>query len=117
MFQSRREFFYLAAVGAVAAAAVTATRAQQGGLGPDHHEHNDPFDVSGPDAPKFNNKDLLAANQKAIKKDVTRLNDLVQQMKMQLEDKSVKDVLPLDVLRETDEIERLARHVRSLIRG
>jgi hypothetical protein len=70
-----------------------------------------------PGGAKFNPRDLLAANQKNIKKDVARLSEIVQQLQQQLEDYDTKDVLPLDVLKETEEIGKIAKHINSLLRG
>src|SRR5437868_4597483 len=67
---------------------------------------NDPFGPPPPSAtPRFNPRDILAANQKGIRKDVARLSDIVQKLQKQLDDNDTKDVLPLDVIRETDEIQ------------
>jgi len=118
MLRSRRNFLGFAAAGTAALAGRAAARdfqdASQAGPDPD-----DPLSRSFPGGslPRPNPRDLLAANQKSAQKDVARLSEIVQQMQKQLEDASTKDVLSLDVLRETDEIEKLARHIRSLVRG
>ena len=118
MFRSRRDF--LTSSFTIAAAAALGARAQsqggQAGTFGSGSAADDPFNAPFPGA-KFNPRDLLAANQKNIKKDVTRLSEIVQQLQKQLEDNDTKDVLPLDVLKKTDEIEKIARHINSLLRG
>jgi hypothetical protein len=118
MVTSRRSFLGLATAWTAAVAVGAAAQARQNGdaSAPDPPS-NDPFDDSAREVPKFNSRQLLEANQKGIKKDVERLSEIVQQLQKQLEDKSTKDILSLDVLRQTDEIERLAKHIRSLVRG
>ena len=60
---------------------------------------------------------MLEANQKGIKKDLARLSEIVAQLEKHFEDNSTKDVLSIDVIRKTEEIEKLAKHIRSLARG
>ena len=120
MVSSRRSFlgFATAWTAAVAVGAAAQTPQNQNGDASTHNPpSNDPFDDSVPEGPKFNSRQLLEANQKGIKKDVERLAEIVQQLQKQLEDKDTKDVLSLDVLHQTDEIERLAKHIRALVRG
>jgi hypothetical protein len=119
MLRSRRDFFGFAAAGAAVLAAGAPARARQGDASQSGPETHDPFDrtLPGGSGPQPNPRDLLEANQKSINKDVARLSEIVQEMQKQLEDKDTKDVLPLDVLRDTDEIEKLAKHIRTLVRG
>jgi len=60
---------------------------------------------------------VLKANRETIAKDVTRMADLVSQLQKSLDENSTVDVLSLDVLRKSEEIEKLARQVRDLVRG
>ena len=117
MDTSRRGFLGSALV---LAAAVAAGAAEQGAA-PVPSTNTLPDDPFGPppspDRPHFSTRDLLAANQKGIRKDVAQLSDIVQKLQKQLEDNDTKDVLPLDVIRETDEIQKLAKHINSLLRG
>jgi len=134
MVSSRRSFLGFATAWTAAVAVGAAAQGRLDGAGraaaqgrqngdasspnpPSNDPSNDPFGDSGADGPKFNSRQLLEANQKGIKKDVERLSEVVQQLQKQLEDKDTKDVLSLDVLRQTDEIERLAKHIRTLVRG
>ncbi len=56
-----------------------------------------------------------ADKQKAMQADMTRLLQLARQLKAAV-DKSRKDELSMQVIREADEIEKLARSARSRIR-
>ena len=113
MFRSRRTFLGFAA----ASAAVAATGPLLARQSADQERPpSDPFG-SEPDLPRPNPRAVFAANQKNIKKDVAKLSDILRDMQKQLDSSDIKDILPLDVLRQTDEIERLAKHIRSLIQG
>lgn len=118
MLRSRRNFLAFAAAGTAALAGRVAAREFQDASQSDPNP-DDPLGRNFPEGslPRPNPRDLLAANQKSAQKDLARLSEIVQQMQKQLEDASTKDVLSLDVLRETDEIEKLAKHIRSLVRG
>ena len=72
-----------------------------------------------PESPRNKRRDrvLLKANREAINKDVTRMSDLVDALQKQLKASDTTDVLSLDVIRKSEEIEKLARHVRDLVRG
>jgi len=75
---------------------------------------NDP--VTLPEVPKPDRR-TLKANQQTIKKDVARMTELVQQLQDGLDADDTKDVLSLDVLKKCEEIEKLAKQVRDLVRG
>ncbi len=60
---------------------------------------------------------ILKQNQQDIKKDVTRLTEVVAELQKSLDDSDTKEVLSLDVIHKTDEIEKLAKQIRSLVRG
>jgi hypothetical protein len=72
-----------------------------------------------PESPRNKRRDrvLLKANREAINKDVTRMSDLVGALQKQLKESDTADVLSMDVIRKSEEIEKLARHVRDLVRG
>ena len=79
-----------------------------------------PFPPAEPaESPRNKRRDrvLLKANREAINKDVTRMSDLVEALQKQLKESDTADVLSLDVIRKSEEIEKLARHVRDLVRG
>src|SRR2546429_7945686 len=67
--------------------------------------------------PKFDPKLILAANQKEIKKNVEKLYDLASELKAEVEKTDSVLVLSVAMLRKTDEIERLAKEIRSRAKG
>ena len=76
---------------------------------------NNPFPTETP--MKLNPREVLRANQEEIKKDVTRLTQLVSELQKGLDGSDTKDVLSIDVIHKTEEIEKLAKQIRSLIRA
>ncbi|MBI3670345.1 MAG: hypothetical protein HY237_11255 [Acidobacteria bacterium] len=110
----RRSFFgtIVLALGAAALAAAQAQPSGQGGrprkipsaLGPEPPAKTDP-------------RALLRANQKDIKRDVERLFELVQELKKEVEKTDSSEVLSLTLVRKAEEIEKLAKHIKSLARG
>ena len=75
----------------------------------------EPFPADAPVKP--DPRQVLKANQEDIKKDVDRLSELVSELRKGLDDSDTKDVLSLDVIHKTEEIEKLAKQIRGLIRG
>jgi hypothetical protein len=67
--------------------------------------------------PKFDPKRLLEANQKEIKKYVEKLYDLASELKAEVEKTDSVQVLSVAMLRKTDEIEKLAKEIRSRAKG
>jgi len=67
--------------------------------------------------PKVDPKLILEANQKEIKKNVERLYDLASELKAEVEKTDSVQVLSIAMLRKTDEIEKLAREIRSRAKG
>jgi hypothetical protein len=68
-------------------------------------------------SPKLDPKLILEANQKEIKKNVEKLYDLASELKAEVEKTDSAQVLSLAMLRKTDEIEKLAREIRSRAKG
>ena len=60
---------------------------------------------------------ILKANRDAVAKDVTRMSELVEALQKQLKENDSADILSLDVIHKSEEIEKLAKHVRDLVRG
>jgi hypothetical protein len=60
---------------------------------------------------------ILKQNERDIKKDVARLTEVVAELQKSLDDSDTKEVLSLDVVHKTDEIEKLAKQIRSLVKG
>ncbi len=68
-------------------------------------------------APKLDPKRILEANQKEIKKNVEKLYDLASELKAEVEKTDSVQVLSLAMLRKTDEIEKLAKEIKSRAKG
>jgi hypothetical protein len=113
MYSSRRVF--IGASLSFAAGAVWA--AQQG---PPASQVPPPFPPAEPPevarSPK-RDRAVLKANREAITKDVTRMTELIEALQKQLKENDSADVLSLEVIRKSEEIEKLAKHVRDLVRG
>jgi nucleotide-binding universal stress UspA family protein len=67
--------------------------------------------------PKIDPKPILEANQREIKKSVEKLYDLASELKAEVEKTDSTHVLSVAMLRKTDEIEKLAREIRSRAKG
>jgi len=70
-----------------------------------------------PNPPKPDPKLILAENQKEIKKSVEKLYDLASELKAEVEKTDSVRVLSVAMLRKTDEIEKLAKEIRSRAKG
>jgi len=70
-----------------------------------------------PDGPKVDTKTVLEANQKDIKKNVERLFQLASELKTEVEKTDSVQVLSLALLKKTEEIEKLAKDIRSRAKG
>jgi hypothetical protein len=68
-------------------------------------------------APKIDRKLILEANRKEIKKNVEKLYDLASELKAEVEKTDSAQVLSIAMLRKTDEIEKLAKEIRSRAKG
>jgi hypothetical protein len=119
MRQARRGFLKIA-VTMAAVAAVGAAQDQE----PDNRTkipgstaNKDPFGPDGRDAPKLDPHAVMKANQETVKKDVARMAELTQQLQKELENSDSKEVLSLDVLHKSEEIEKLAKQVKDLVRS
>ncbi len=67
--------------------------------------------------PKLDPKLILEANQKEIKKNVEKLFDLASELKAEVEKTDSVQVLSVAMLRKTEEIEKLAKDIRSRAKG
>ncbi len=113
MDYSCRKLIVFASMWAVVAAVAAGAWAG----GPQRRNPFEPFGRSENAFPQFNPQDILESKQKELKKDVARLSEIVEQLQKQLEDNDTKNFLSLDVLRKTEEIEKLAKRIKSLVRG
>lgn len=64
---------------------------------------------------KLQRDEILKAEHEQNVKDAARLAELAQQLQLELE-KNDRFVLSLDTLKKTDEIEKLAKKIRSRLR-
>ena len=60
---------------------------------------------------------MLKANREAITKDVSRMSELVDSLQKQLKENDTTEILSLDLIRKSEEIAKLAKQVRDLVRG
>ncbi len=70
-----------------------------------------------PNAPKADPKTVLESNEKDIKKNVERLYQLAGELKAEVEKTDSIQVLSLPMLKKTEEIEKLAKDIRSRAKG
>jgi hypothetical protein len=69
-----------------------------------------------PNAPAPDPK-TLKANETGMKHDIIRLAELAEELKKQVEDTDSTKVLSLDMIRKTQEIEKLAHDIATLAKG
>jgi len=118
MSQSRRTFVgagvSLAAASALGAMSLAALGQSQNPATPIN-----PFpEPMGPLPPRrIGPAERMKANQAQIKKSTVRLAELVVELQKDLEANDTTNVLSLGVIRKTEEIEKLARQIKSLVRG
>jgi len=114
MCSSRRVFIGASLSFAASAAALWA--AQQG---PPPSQFPPPFPPEPPEPPRNQKRDrvILKANREAIVKDVTRMSELVDALQKQLKENDTTSILSVDLIRKSEEIEKLAKQVRDLVRG
>ena len=67
--------------------------------------------------PKPDPKMMLTANEKEIKKNVEKLYELASELKTEVEKTDSAKVLSLSMLKKAEEIERLAKEIRSRAKG
>ena len=109
--ESRRKFITTTiAVGVPAGILALVPSAQVRGRRPQNPQQPKDDDSN---ASKFDPKLILQENQKEIKKSVERLYDLASELKAEVEKTDSVQVLSIAMLRKTDEIEKLAKEIRS----
>jgi hypothetical protein len=69
-----------------------------------------------PNAPTADPK-TLRANETGMKHDIERLAELAQELKKQVESTDSTKVLSVDMLKKTQEIEKLAHEIATLAKG
>ena len=65
------------------------------------------------EAPKFDSKTILESNKKDIKKNIEKLFQLASELKAEVEKTDSVQVLSMAMLKKTEEIEKLAKEIRS----
>jgi hypothetical protein len=65
------------------------------------------------DEPKIDSKAILESNQKDIKKSIERLFQLASELKAEVEKTDSVQMLSVAMIKKTEEIEKLAKSIRS----
>ena len=123
MSQSRRSFLGAAATFAAVSAWGTALLAAQipGQRPPTAPRPIDQFPRSpiGSSMPerRLSAAERMKMNQAEIKKKMTRLAEAVAELQNDFEANSTTTVLSMGAIRKSEEIEKLARDIKSLVRG
>jgi hypothetical protein len=117
MSNTRRRF-----LGVLAAGAVLMLRAQGAGgqtkTGrPAPPDPTSESDTSGPTPEKSPTKALLEANEKDIKKNIEKLYQLATDLKAEVEKTDSSQVLSLAMVKKAEEIEKLAREIKTRAKG
>lgn len=94
-------------------------RAQDPVQEPPRAQQPGPGQESSPDSPSLPNpeKKVLEDNEKDIKKKVERLYKLATELKAEVDKTDSSKVLSLNLLKKTEEIEKLARDIRNRSKG
>jgi len=110
MTKSRRRFLTLLLVSGVPLAIDSSIGAQarpkQNPPKPGQRDENT-------EEPKFDSKAVLEANQKDIKKSIERLYQLASELKSEVDKTDSVKVLSVPMLKKAEEIEKLAKGIRS----
>jgi hypothetical protein len=113
MRNSRRSFVVaLCAMGVLARALGAQAPNRPAQPNPTPRERDD-----DPNSPKLDTKAILEANEKGIKKNVERLFQLASELKTEVEKTDSAQVLSLALLKKTEEIEKLAKEIRTRAKG
>ena len=60
---------------------------------------------------------ILKANRDSIAKDLARMSELVDELQNQFKQNDTTEILSLDVIRKSEEVEKLAKQIKDLVRG
>jgi len=118
MSESRRTFLGAAAAFAAVSAwgAVSLAAQAQGQTGAAPMPFPPPIGGPMPER-RVSPADRMKINQEQIKKSSARLAEVVGELQKDLEANDTTNVLSLGVIRKAEEIEKLARQIRTLVRG
>lgn len=72
-----------------------------------------PIKDEDPDEPRIDSKAILEANQKDIKKSIEKLYQLASELKAEVEKTDSVQVLSVVMVKKAEEIEKLAKGIRS----
>lgn len=109
--KSRRKFLTLLLASGVPLSVVGYTqRAQESATKP---PAKPPIKDEDPEEPRIDSKAMLEANQKDIKKNIERLYQLASELKAEVEKTDSVQVLSVIMLKKAEEIEKLAKGIRS----
>jgi hypothetical protein len=67
--------------------------------------------------PNSDPRAILKQNEQDIQKNIAHLTEVVAELQKSLDDIDTKEVLLLDAVHKTDEIEKLAKKIRSLLKN
>lgn len=109
--KSRRKFLTMFLASGVPLGVMSyAIRAQEGQTKP---PIKPPIKEEDPGEPKIDSKAMLEANQKDIKKNIERLYQLASELKAEVEKTDSVQVLSVVMVKKAEEIEKLAKGIRS----
>lgn len=118
MFDTRRNFLnILAGAGTLAVLGGTTLAAQKPQSHPPIPNAAGDADDSDSLPPKSPTKVMLEANEKDIKKNIDKLYQLVTDLKAEVEKTDSSQVLSLTLVRKAEEIEKLARDIKTRAKG
>jgi hypothetical protein len=85
---------------------------------PNAPNQNFPPGLNGPDnKPPSDHKDIDPKKQEEIKADIQRLYELASELKEQAGKTDLNSMLPVSVVKEAQQIEKLAKHIKELSKG
>ena len=112
--ESRRKFLTMVLVSGVPLGVLTYPMpAQEVQTKPPPLPSKPPLGDENGDEPKIESKTLLEANQKDIKKNIEKLYQLAGELKAEVEKTDSVQVLSVPMLKKAEEIEKLAKSIRS----
>jgi hypothetical protein len=113
---NRRRWIVL--LGGTAVAALFTAQARLQAQNPSHPTGSEPASQDEDDGKlKPSQKLILEANEKDIKKNVEKLFQLATELKAEVDKTNSSQVLSLAMVRKTEEIEKLAKEIRSRAKG
>jgi hypothetical protein len=113
MMKSRRKFLTILLASGLPAGPLSSSAYAQGGGGAAPPTPKPVQKDEDADEPKIDSKLILEANQKDIKKNVEKLFQLASELKADVEKTDSVQVLSVPMLKKAEEIEKLAKSIRS----